>query len=155
MSTGLHAAARDYLSERRARGYRLEDHERLLGAFLDGLEARGATRITAAEALAFATARPQTQRSWQAKRLAAVREFAWYLHGIDPAAAEPIPAGLMDARTARRVPYLYSDEQIAQLMSAAAVLAGGPPRRSQRAELPHWAPTMGGWRQSAARGTDA
>jgi integrase len=122
MSTGLRAAARDYLSERRARGYRLDDHEWLLGAFLDGLDARGVPRITAAEALAFATARPQTQRSWQAKRLAVVRQFAWYLHGIDPAAAEPIPAGLIDARTARRVPYLYSDEQIARLMSAAAML---------------------------------
>ena len=122
MSAGLRAAARDYLSERRARGYRLEDHEWLLGAFLDGLEARGATRITVAGALAFATARPGTQRSWQAKRLAVVRQFAWYLHGIDPAAAEPIPAGLIDARTARRVPYLYSEEQIARLMSAAALL---------------------------------
>lgn len=123
MSAGLRAAARDYLAGRRARGYRLDDHEWLLGAFLDGLEARGATRITVAEALAFATARPGTQRSWQAKRLAVVRQFAWYLHGIDPAAAEPVPAGLIDARTVRGVPYLYSDEQIARLMSAAAMLS--------------------------------
>jgi len=122
MSAGLRAAARDYLSERRARGYQLADHEWLLGAFLDGLEARGVTRITAAGALAFATARPETSRCWQAKRLAVVREFAWYVHGIDPAAAEPVPAGLIDARTARRVPYLYSEEQIARLMSAAALL---------------------------------
>ena len=122
MSAGLRAAARDYLSERRARGYRLEDHEWLLGAFLDGLEARGVTRITVAGALAFATARPGTQRLWQAKRLAVVRQFAWYLHGIDPAAAELIPAGVIDARTLRRVPYLYSEEQIARLMSAAALL---------------------------------
>jgi integrase len=122
MSAGLRAAARDYLSERRARGYRLDDHEWLLGAFLDGLEARGATRITVAGALAFATARPETSRCWQAKRLAVVREFAWYVHGTDPAAAEPIPAGLINARTARRVPYLYSEEQIARLMSAAALL---------------------------------
>jgi integrase len=122
MSAGLRAAALDYLSERRARGYRLDDHEWLLGAFLDGLDARGVTRITVAGALAFATARPKTHRSWQAKRLAVVRQFAWYVHGIDPAAAEPIPAGLIDARTARRVPYLYSGEQIAQLMSAAAAL---------------------------------
>ena len=50
MSAGLRAAARDYLSERRARGYQLTDHEWLLGAFLDGLDARGAARITVAEA---------------------------------------------------------------------------------------------------------
>jgi integrase len=121
MSAGLHAAARDYLSERRARGYRLADHERLLRAFVDGLDARGATRITVAGALAFAAARPGTHRSWQAQRLAVVRDFAWHVHGIDPA-AEPIPAGLIDTRTTRRVPYLYSDQQIAQLVSAAAKL---------------------------------
>jgi integrase/recombinase XerD len=124
MSAGLRAAARDYLSERRARGYQLDDHEWLPGAFLDGLETRGTTCITVAGALAFATARPQTQRAWQAKRLAVVRQFACYLHGIDPAAAELIPAGLIDARTARRVPYLYSEEQIARLMSVAALLPG-------------------------------
>jgi integrase/recombinase XerD len=123
MSAGLRAAARGYLSERRARGYRLARHERLPGAFLDGLDDRGAARITAAGALAFAAASPGTRRSWPAQRLAVVRQFAWYLHGIDPAAAEPIPAGLTGARAARCVPYLYSGEQIAQLMSAAALLA--------------------------------
>jgi len=73
---GRHRGGRR-LSERRARGYRLEDHEWLLGAFLDGLEARGVTRITVAGALAFAAASPKTHRSWQAKRLAVVRQFAW------------------------------------------------------------------------------
>jgi hypothetical protein len=33
--------------------------------------------------------------------------------------------------------------------------AGGPPRRSQRAELPHRAPTLGAWRRSAPPGRDA
>ena len=42
-----------------------------------------------------------------------------------------------------------------EVVAVGTALAGGPPRRSQRAELPHWAPTMGGWRRSAARGTDA
>ncbi len=123
MSLDLHAAARDYLAERRARGYRLAAHEWLLRAFLDGLDARGATRITVAGALAFATAGPETQHCWQAQRLAVVRGFACYVQGIGPAAAEPIPAGLIAARVARRVPYLYSGEQIAQLMSAAAMLS--------------------------------
>jgi len=132
MSAALHAAARDYLSERRARGYRLADHERLLRAFVDGLDARGATCITVAEALAFAAARPGTHRSWQARRLAVVRDFAWYVHGIDPAAAEPIPAGLIDTRIARRVPYLYSDQQIARLMSAAALLPARMPAASMQ-----------------------
>ena len=49
----------------------------------------------------------------------------------------------------------YTVRQAAQDVAVGTALAGGPPRRSQRAELPHWAPTMGGWRRSAARGTDA
>jgi len=32
---------------------------------------------------------------------------------------------------------------------------GRPPHRSQRAGLPHWAPTLGEWRRSAPRGRDA
>jgi hypothetical protein len=32
---------------------------------------------------------------------------------------------------------------------------GRPPHRSQRAGLPHWAPTSGEWRRSAPRGRDA
>ena len=148
MSAGLHAAARDYLSERRARGYRLADHEWLLGAFLDGLDARGAARITVADALAFATARPGTQRSWQAKRLAVVRQFAWYVHGIDPAAAEPIPAGIIDARTARRVPYLYSEEQIARLMRRPPCSRPGCWRQACR-------PSSGSWRARGLRSGEA
>ena len=30
-----------------------------------------------------------------------------------------------------------------------------PPHRSQRAELPHWAPTLGIWRKSAVQAKDA
>ena len=40
-------------------------------------------------------------------------------------------------------------------VAVGTALTGGPPRRSQRAGLPHWAPTLGEWRRSALRGTDA
>ena len=40
--TGLRAALADYLALRRALGYRLAVHERLLGQFLDFLEANDA-----------------------------------------------------------------------------------------------------------------
>jgi hypothetical protein len=41
-----------------------------------------------------------------------------------------------------------------QLVAVGTAIAGGPPRRSQRAGLPHWAPVMGIWRRTAlgARG---
>ena len=122
MNTNLRAAVPDYLAGRRARGYRLDGHEQLLGSFLDGLEARGETRITVPAAVAFATAPAGTAQAWHAQRLAAVRAFAGYVHGLDPAGADPVPDGLIPARPVRRVPYLYSGEETARLMAAAAAL---------------------------------
>ena len=122
MSTGLRGAVAGHVAERRARGYRLEGRERLLGTFLDSLEARGETRITVPAALAFAAAPAGTARAWHAQRLAAVRSFAGYVHAMDPAAADPIPGGLIAGRIARRAPYLYSGEETARLMAATAAL---------------------------------
>ena len=119
MSTDLRAAIAGHLAERRARGYRLEGREHLLGSFLDSLEASGETRITVPAALAFAAAPAGTARAWHAQRLAAVRSFAGYVHAMDPAAADPVPGGLIPGRIARRVPYLYSGQETARLMAAA------------------------------------
>ena len=123
MSTDLRAAIGSYLAARRARGYRLEGHEQLLAAFLDSMQARGEIRITVPAALAFATAPAGTARAWHAQRLAAVRSFAGYVHALDPAAADPVPGGLIPGRIPRRVPYLYSGEETARLIAAAGTLA--------------------------------
>jgi len=123
VTVDLRAAAADYLSGRRARGYRLADHDWLIAAFLDGLDARGDTVITVADAVAFAHAPSGSQRCWQAARLRPIRGLAAYVHALDPAAAELIPAGLIVAKVARRIPYLYSAEQVAQLMARAASLS--------------------------------
>lgn len=50
-----------------------------------------------------------------------VRAFARHLHTINPAHEVP-PAGLLQARTHRATPYLYSDADIAALMVAARQL---------------------------------
>lgn len=123
MSVDLRSATADYLTERRARGYRLADHDWLLAAFLDGLEASGAVGICVADALAFAQARPETDRRWQATRLHAVRGLASYVHTRDPSAAELIPTGLIPAKVTRSIPYLYSADQTATLMSKAAAMS--------------------------------
>jgi integrase/recombinase XerD len=122
MSTDLRAAISSHLAARRARGYRLEGHDQLLGAFLDSLEARGETRITVPAAVAFATAPAGTARAWHAQRLAAVRSFAGYVHALDPSAVDPVPGGLIPGRIPRRVPYLYSGEETTRLMAAAGAL---------------------------------
>lgn len=91
MSTDLRAAIAGHLAERRARGYRLEGRERLLGAFLDSLDARGQTRITVPAAITFATAPAGTTRAWHAQRLAAVRSFARLRPRPGPGRRQPGP----------------------------------------------------------------
>ena len=63
---------------------------------------------------------------WQVTRLRVVRGLAAHVHAIDPVAAQLIPAGLMPAKTTRRIPYLYSGDQIENLMSKAATLSPPP-----------------------------
>lgn len=126
MSLDLRAAAGDYLAARRARGYRLADHGWLIRSFLDDLERRGGTMITVADAVAFAQWPPEASRRWHAQRLHVIAGLAGYVHALDPAAAELVPAGLIRARVTRRHPYLYSDEQIQALLAAASALSPPP-----------------------------
>ncbi len=123
MSVDLRAAASDYLRDRRARGYVLADEDWLLDRFLDDLDERGQTRITVASALAFATERAGATAGWQARKLRAVRGLAAHVHALDPNTAQLIPAGLIASKTPRRIPYLYSQEQIVALMDAARALS--------------------------------
>ncbi len=75
MSLDLHAAAGDHLAARRARGYRLADHDWLIRSFLDDLTRRGGTTITVADAVAFAR-RPEPGPRWQAQQLHVIAGFA-------------------------------------------------------------------------------
>jgi integrase len=122
MSTDLPQAAADYLRLRRSLGYRLIDHDWLIARFLDHVEARGHTRITVEDALAFAQAPATTSRRWHAQRLAVIRGLAVYVRAIDPGAAEAIPPDLIHGRLARRIPYLYSSDQVRALMAQAQTL---------------------------------
>jgi integrase len=123
MSADLRAAAADYLRMRRSFGYQLADHDWLIAQFLDLVAERGRSMITADDALTFAQAPPATSRRWHAARLAVIRGLAAYVHAADPAAAELIPPELIYVRrVCRRIPYLYSPEQIAMLMAQAETL---------------------------------
>jgi integrase/recombinase XerD len=122
VSIDLRAAAAEYLQARRARGYLSTDHVWLISSFLDGLAAQHAPAITRANVLAFATAPTGTGRAWQALRMSIIRRFAAYVHGLDPEAAQVIPDRLIPATYLRRVPYLYSAEQISTLMTRSTVL---------------------------------
>src|SRR5690625_5028745 len=128
MSTDLRASAHEYLKLRRAMGYRLDAHDRLIGALVDYLCDHDQHVITVQHALAWACLPEGTAPRWHAARLAAVRGFAAHVWARDPHAAQLIPTGLLSARVRRAVPYLYSDDDVAGLLEAARQLQ--PPVRA-------------------------
>ena len=103
MTGSLREQLTDYLVVRRALGYRLARPEKLLGQFLDHLEGCGETTVTVAAALDWARQPCNGSPNWWAYRLAAVRGFAGYLHGLDPAHQVPAP-GLLPQRPLRANP---------------------------------------------------
>jgi len=114
----LRSAIEQYLTVRRALGYKLVLAERLLGLFCAHCETIGATRITTELALGWATLPAAASPEWQAQRLSAIRGFAAWLQTIDPATEVP-PADLLPGRPRRAVPYLYNEAEIAALTAAA------------------------------------
>ena len=119
MSGDLRASVTEYLEQRRSRGYKLVSEGAVLMAFVEALHARGVERITVADALAFAQERTDVSRTRHAYRLGVIRTFTVWLSAVEPAAAEPIPKGLIRGAYQRINPYLYSQAQVEQLMAAA------------------------------------
>lgn len=111
-----------YLRMRRALGYRLVEHQRLLTDFVAALEAAGLDRITVDAALAWATAPPGVSRSQAARRLSVVRRFAGYVAVFDPTTEIP-PRSLLPDGTHRTPPYIYTPAEITALMAATARLS--------------------------------
>jgi integrase len=117
----LRSALEDYLSLRRALGFKLKNAGRLLGQFVDYLEDRGIDTFTTDDALTWVSLPEGASMHWRAIRLSAVRGFAVYLHGID-ASIEVPPTGLFRSGPCRATPYLYSAAEIASLLGTTADL---------------------------------
>src|SRR5258708_974811 len=114
-------AADDYLAVRRALGYKLEPHGRLLAGFAAPREQAGAVRISTDLAVQWARLPANADPQWWNRRLGVVRGFARYLQALAPATQVP-PAGLLAAHGRRTTPYLYSPGDIAALLHAAGRL---------------------------------
>jgi integrase len=124
----LRRSLEEYLTVRRALGFKLTDAGRLLANFVAFADRADARTITVDLALAWATLPTNAKPIWLTHRLSMVRGFARYLSTIDPATEIP-PADLLPHSHYRPpTPYLYSDEDIAALMTEARTLA--PPLRS-------------------------
>ncbi len=126
--SGLRDQLRDYLSLRRALGFRLIEAEVYLKDFCAFMETRGDIVVTAALALEWSMAPAHIRPTSWAARLTTVRQFARYLKGFEPQ-TEVAGTRLLPFRPRRCKPYLYSQREIRQLMAAAKVM---PSRQTLR-----------------------
>ena len=114
----LHEALDDYLTIRRALGFKLRRSGLLLADFVAYLDTNRTDTITTDAAIAWAMMPADAASDWWAQRLSVVRSFARHLHAIDPAHEVP-PPGLIPGRSHRATPFLYSVADIDALMTAA------------------------------------
>jgi integrase/recombinase XerD len=116
--SALRDAIEEYLALRRSLGYTLRDVAYCLRAFVAFAEGEGAARVTIDLALRWASQSSSHELATVGTRLQMVRRFAQWRHATDPRTEVP-PGDLLPARYHRHPPYLYSDEEISQLLRAA------------------------------------
>ena len=124
MKTTMRSRVRAYLAERRALGFRLRSEGYLLLSFAryaDGHASRG--RLTNKWAITWASLPKDADRHCWARRLEAVRRLARYLIVADPKTELP-PRHLFGPAERPYRPFIYSAQQIRQLLTAARHLPG-------------------------------
>lgn len=114
----LRALLDDYLTTRRALGFKLHCEGTGLTTFVSFMEQRQADHITTALALAWAQQPTSVQVTQWARRLSFVRGFARYCSAVDLRTEVP-PADLIPSRYVRPQPYFFTDGDIAGLLKAA------------------------------------
>ncbi len=119
----LQKAVQDYIDMRRALGFKLTEAAVGLRDFVSFLKRRSASHITIPLALEWAQQNPAVQPSQWAQRLTWVRCFARYRSATDGRTQIP-PWGLLPHRPRRARPYLYTEEEIQQLLEGALQLGG-------------------------------
>jgi len=119
----LRQATHEYLSMRRALGFKLRAAGARLLDFVTFMEQHRASYITNKLALTWAQQSPAVQPSTWAQRLRFVRGFARYRSATDPRTQIP-PESLLPFRAQRARPYCYTDNEIQSLLRAALKLPG-------------------------------
>ena len=119
--TTLRASVQDYLAMRRGLGFKLHDAGMGLLDFVAFMERRHAPRITTDLALEWAIKSKSAQPAAWARRLSFVRGFARYRSAFDPRTQIP-PASLLPYRPQRARPYIYTEQEIERLLTAARSL---------------------------------
>jgi integrase len=111
----------DYLAVRRSLGFDLTFDGRVLRVFTAFADRAGADHITVDLFLRWKAAYGHANNDTWSHRLGMVRPFASWLRGYDERTEIP-PAGLIPAKWRRPRPYIYSEKEVATLVSRAARL---------------------------------
>lgn len=114
----LTVAVADYLTLRRALGFKLYHETWWLPDFVAFLESQGSSTITTELALRWAQQPADGAPSWWAEKLGAIRRFARHHHASDPRTEIP-PPDLLPSRAQRLTPHIYTDEEVAVLLAQA------------------------------------
>jgi integrase len=118
--SALRVAAGDYLTIRRALGYKLNRQGLALLSFVSYAEEAQASCVTSELALAWAMQPSKAMPQYWRQRLSVVRGFARHMQTLDPRTEVP-PTDLLPALPPRRaVPYLDSEAEIQRLMMQAS-----------------------------------
>ncbi len=119
----LTQAVSTYLAVRRAMGFQLRTEGYHLRSYARFAGARGENFICTTTTIDWAALGPSAPQ--RARRLGVVSRFARYLHAEDPHHDIP-PEGIFGSQSRpRRVPFIFSPEQLSCLLQAATHL--GPP----------------------------
>ncbi len=113
--SALRKLLQDYLTMRRALGFKMHVEGIGLLSFVTYMEQAPADFISTDLALAWAKQPTMAQPIWWAHRLSFVRGFAHYCHAIDPRTEVP-PSGLLPFSRRRPSPYFFTDKDIDQLL---------------------------------------
>jgi integrase/recombinase XerD len=119
--SSIRTAVAEYLALRRGLGFKLYQEGLWLEQFASFLESRRSFHVTTVLALEWATQPAHAQPSYWAHRLSVARGFAQYRTARDLRSEVP-PLGLLPYRYQRKSPYIYTNEEIGQLLRAAALL---------------------------------
>jgi integrase len=129
MTGEVQVLVEEFIAMRRGLGYRLcrqADYLRDFARYLDVTGHHGPVSLTASVDWATSTSTPDPRN--HARRLSIVRGFLRHLSALD-ATTEVPPPGLLGPTYHRTPPHVYSDEEISDLLRAAAAL---PPRGGLR-----------------------
>ena len=119
--TPLSLRLEEYLAIRRSFGFDLSFTARVMRRFAEFADNQRASHVTVDLFLRWKADFGRANNNTWTTRLGMVRIFASWLQGIDPRTEIP-PSGLISGKLRRSRPYIYSAEQISQIVAAAARL---------------------------------